>query len=342
MALLPGDPAPRFTLPGVSNPRFTFDSAAGRYLLIAFVRAERIEAIRALIAAHPTTYDDVQASAFIVVVGGDAGRAERRDSIPGLRYLFDEDAAVAALYDAASDEQWLLIDPALHILSVVPAGDAAGLVAHVARLSPPPVHGGFEAAAPVLMTPRIFEPAFCETLIAAYRRRGGEPSGVMRQFGDQTRLVMSEGFKRRSDVILDDEALRKAVVARLSRRLVPQIERAFAFRPTRVERYLVACYDSETGGFFKPHRDNTTAATRHRRFAVSINLNDDYDGGELRFPEFGPRTYRPPPGGACVFACGLLHEARPVTRGQRFAFLPFVHDEAAEAVRVEGLGALAG
>ena len=82
-------------------------------------------------------------------------------------------------------------------------------------------------------------------------------------------------------------------------------------------------------------------ATLHRRFAVSINLNDDYDGGDLRFPEFGPRTYRPPPGGACVFSCSVLHEATSVTRGERFAFLPFMHDEAAEAIRVENQHALA-
>ena len=50
---------------------------------------------------------------------------------------------------------------------------------------------------------------------------------------------------------------------------------------------------------------------------MTINLNaDDYEGGDLRFPEFGPRTYRAPTGGAVVFSCSLLHEATPVTRGR--------------------------
>ncbi len=195
--------------------------------------------------------------------------------------------------------------------------------------------------APVLMTPRIFEPEFCQTLMEAYRHQGGAPSGVMRQVGEKTQLVMTPDFKRRSDVLLENGDLRRGVVARLARRLIPQIEKAFAFTPTRIERYLVARYDAETGGFFRPHRDNTTVATRHRRFAVSINLNDGYDGGDLRFPEFGPRTYRPPPGGACVFSCSILHEATAVTRGERFAFLPFLHDEAAELIRAEGEAALA-
>jgi predicted 2-oxoglutarate/Fe(II)-dependent dioxygenase YbiX len=78
------------------------------------------------------------------------------------------------------------------------------------------------------------------------------------------------------------------------------------------------------------HRDNTTKGTAHRRFAVTINLNDDFEGGELVFSEFGPRRYRAPPGGAVVFSCSLLHQVVPVTRGIRYATLPFLHDEAAE------------
>ncbi|RYG88370.1 MAG: hypothetical protein EON58_20030, partial [Alphaproteobacteria bacterium] len=42
-------------------------------------------------------------------------------------------------------------------------------------------------------------------------------------------------------------------------------------------------------------------------------------------------------GGACVFSCSILHEATPVTRGERFAFLPFLYDEAGAKVREENL-----
>jgi hypothetical protein len=50
---------------------------------------------------------------------------------------------------------------------------------------------------------------------------------------------------------------------------------------------------------------------------VTINLNaEEYDGGDLRLPEFGRQAYRAPTGGAVVFSCSLLHEALPVTRAR--------------------------
>ena len=115
---------------------------------------------------------------------------------------------------------------------------------------------------------------------------------------------------------------------------MPEIKRAFAFDVTRMERHIVASYD-QSGGYFRPHRDNTTKGTAHRRFAVSVNLNEEFEGGEVSFPEYGPRGFKAPTGGAVVFSCSLLHAVSPVTRGRRYAFLPFLYDEAAAALRAE-------
>jgi predicted 2-oxoglutarate/Fe(II)-dependent dioxygenase YbiX len=95
----------------------------------------------------------------------------------------------------------------------------------------------------------------------------------------------------------------------------------------------VSCYASEDGGHFRPHRDNTTRGTSHRRFAVSINLNSEFEGGEVGFPEYGPRTYKAPAGGAVVFSCSLLHSVSRVTAGRRLAFLPFIYDDEAARIR---------
>lgn len=62
-----------------------------------------------------------------------------------------------------------------------------------------------------------------------------------------------------------------------------------------------------------------------RKLAVTINLNTgDYEGGDLRFPEYGPELIQPPRGGAVVFSCLMLHEVLPVTSGERFVLLMFL------------------
>jgi predicted 2-oxoglutarate/Fe(II)-dependent dioxygenase YbiX len=66
----------------------------------------------------------------------------------------------------------------------------------------------------------------------------------------------------------------------------------------------------------------------HRRFAVSINLNtEEFEGGELRFPEFGDQRYRPVTGAAIAFSCSLLHEALHVTGGRRYVLMAFLFGE---------------
>ena len=127
-------------------------------------------------------------------------------------------------------------------------------------------------------------------------------------------------------------------MVRIRRRLVPEIHKAFQFQVTRMERCIVACYDAVDHGHFRPHRDNTTSGTAHRRFAVSLFLNSgEYEGGFLRFPEYGPALYSAPLGGAVVFSCSVLHEATPVTRGLRYMFLPFLYDEPAREIRQQNL-----
>jgi predicted 2-oxoglutarate/Fe(II)-dependent dioxygenase YbiX len=164
----------------------------------------------------------------------------------------------------------------------------------------------------------------------------------MRDIEGKTVEIFDHQHKRRTDVDIEDEALRRECMVKIHDRLAPEIKRAFQFDATRIERYMVARYDADVGGHFRAHRDNTTKGTAHRRFAVSLNLNTgQYEGGELRFPEYGRSLYSPPAGGAVVFACSLLHEATPVTSGQRYVFLPFLYDEAAARIRQQNLSALA-
>jgi predicted 2-oxoglutarate/Fe(II)-dependent dioxygenase YbiX len=207
------------------------------------------------------------------------------------------------------------------------AAETDALFRRIADLPSPALHAGVATPAPVLVVPRIFEPELCGRLLALHQEGAGERTGVMRDRGGRTEHVLDE-LKSRRDVLVQDAELKAQIRTRLETRLFPMIQRVFMARLTHIERYLVSCYAAEEGGVFHAHRDNTTLQTAHRLFAASINLNDDFEGGDLRFPEFGREVLRPPVGGACVFGCGLLHEATRVTAGRRYAFLPFFYDEA--------------
>lgn len=346
--LLPGEPAPWFACRSSSRDDFTFDSVAGRFVVLSFFGsasdAASAELLRGIEAAR-ARFDDVHLSFFGVSDDADDERLQRVPAaLPGLRCFWDFDRGVAARFGAVADGRvrpvTYVLDPMLRVLATLPLapGAAGRLMAVLDRLPKfaPPYLAPLQA--PVLMLPGIFEPALCEALVALYDREGGLDSGFMRDVDGQTTRVIQHDFKRRRDCLIRDPSLRQAVTARLRQRLVPEIHKAFQFQATRIERYLIACYDAEEGGHFAPHRDNLTRGTAHRRFAVSLFLNTgEYEGGLLRFPEFGSALYAAPPGGAVVFSCSLLHQALPVTRGRRFMFLPFLHDDAAEQVRAANL-----
>ena len=223
----------------------------------------------------------------------------------------------------------MAIAPSTSLLRNMPSSlpKIGAALADTLRAQPAPPSGPAEVQAPVLIVPRVFEPELCRALIAGHEAGPVGDSGYMKTIGGQIHGVVDYKTKRRSDWLVADPELRTACMERLVSRLLPQVGLAFRFRATRIERYVVACYDAEPGGYFRPHRDNN--GDGHREFAVTLNLNaEEYEGGDLRFPEFGRQDYRPPTGGACVFACSLMHEATPVTRGRRYAFLPFLYDEA--------------
>jgi len=327
-----GDPAPWFTAATPSNPAFVFDNAAGRYVLMAFLPSDpqACGKVLAATAANRALFDDAKACVFLVT--SDPQVAATARDMRGLRWVLDADRAVARLYGALAPDGtetpvWLLLDPTLRVAGRAPIEEAERVFNAVRALPAPADHAGVPVVAPVLIVPRIFEPEFCARLIALHAADGGGFTGVMRDEGERTVAVMDENKKRR-DIWIKDPALQAEIRDALARRLFPQIHNAFQFQVTEIERYLVSCYDAADGGVFRPHRDNTTWQTANRKFACSINLNDDFDGGDLRFPEYGLIRHRPPLGGAAVFSCGLMHEAMPVTRGRRYAFLPFFYDEA--------------
>lgn len=350
--LRPGDPVPAFFARSSTNPRYAFATVAGRNAAVAFIGSSTLPGAAQLLAecaAARDLFDDSFACLFVVSADpADEAGARLAERIPGIRVLWDHDGELARLFGCrveAPDGRAMLrpatfvLDPGLRVAAVLPITDPA---THFAPLSAalralPHPEADCASIAPVLTVPQVLEPELCRRFIAYAEAQQMEESGFMRTdpATGETVLKLDHGHKRRSDCQIADEQLRGVLQGRVLARIVPAIERAFQFRVTRMERYMIGRYDAETGGHFRPHKDNTTAGTAHRRFAVSIGLDaDSYEGGDLRFPEFGRRTYRPPSGGAIVFSCSLLHEVLPVTRGTRYVILPFLYDEEAARQRI--------
>jgi predicted 2-oxoglutarate/Fe(II)-dependent dioxygenase YbiX len=209
----------------------------------------------------------------------------------------------------------------------------AALAALAALVSDAPMT--LSCPAPVLMLPNLFDRALCTHLIQTFES-GRQTAGAMASVDLDGRPVnrVNEGKKHRRDVELHpSSAMHALVLDLLDRRLIPEIRRAFHVEIAHIDRVLIARYD-ETGGYFRRHRDNTAPHVAYRQFALSVNLNTEaYDGGELKFPEYGGHRYQPPTGAGLVFSGSLLHEALPIRRGQRYVLLTFLHDAAAEARR---------
>jgi peroxiredoxin len=359
--LTPGDPAPWFHQRSTSNPHYVFDTAAGRYIVLCFLGSSGdAQARAALDAVHAnrSQFDDRRVSFFGVSVDPrDEAEGRLHESLPGIRFFWDSDGKVSRLYGALPQPElatgktvlarqfWIVLDPTLRVMATFPFGEDgahAALFEFLRTLPLPERFAGFELQAPVLFLHNVFEPEFCRKLIGLYDAHGGEESGFMREVAGKTVAVHDHAHKRRRDYTITDPELIKQTQSRIRRRIAPEIRKVHCFTATRMERYIVSCYAADDGGHFRPHRDNTTKGTAHRRFAVSINLNGDFDGGELSFPEYGTRGFKMPPGAAVVFSGSLLHAVSKVTQGRRYAFLPFLYDEEAAKLREANAGFVAG
>jgi len=271
---------------------------------------------------------------------------------PLFRFLWDLDGDISIRYgvcredgrsgDITYEPTTFVLDENSRVKAIFPLDAAVDHVQQVMnfvkRLPVPTLPKLVTQQAPVLLIPNVCDRSFCDQLIRLYEADGGRDSGFMQQVGTKTLEVLDPNVKQRRDFLIQDHGLIGQINQVIWQRIKPEIEKAFQFQITRFERYLVACYEANNQGFFGAHRDNVTTATAHRRFAMTLNLNTgEYEGGYLRFPEYGSQLYRPEVGEAVIFSCSLLHEATPVTQGRRFTLLSFFHNDDDQQKRLDNL-----
>jgi predicted 2-oxoglutarate/Fe(II)-dependent dioxygenase YbiX/peroxiredoxin len=336
-----GDPVPWFTAPMIGDGVFHLSAAAGRWIVLSFLGTPenpRVEQeLTALFrSSHLLHEDRIVFYGILTAPPSDPALYLSRTGST-VSFLADGDGAISRAFGASVMPRTIILDPMLRAVANIgwdhPEGHAKVVASVLASLPAVDDSAGVPLSAPVLIVPRVFDFPLCDVLMQFYDKIGGKDSGFLFDTDGKTARVVDYRLKRRSDLAVAHPQLREAIRSQIVRRLVPAIERFFQFQATRMDRYIVACYDSAVGGHFYRHRDNVNVGAQHRRFAVTINLNKDYGGCDLVFPEFGGRNYRAPHGGAVVFSCGALHQVTPITRGRRYAFLAFLYGEADAARR---------
>lgn len=311
------------------------DHLSGQYLLLVFLgepEHERTVPLLRALAGLEAQFDAARATVLAVSASTDAARNRAMQREAGFPWHVASDPAggLFASYGLHKGgdrfDRLVLITPFRQIRTWFDLeGDAASALDTImdilqnarahdeAQWSPP--------HAPILIVPNVLSPEECgklvelvvtETPFLVRQPRAGEIAG-------NYRIPVYDHFRQdRIDLIIKDPRTLAFLDERIFGRVTPMIKKAFAFDVTRREDLHIARYVGKREGITMGHRDNTEPPGAHRRFALSMSLNDDYEGGEITFAEFSPRGYRVPAGTAMIFSSSLLHEVQETTSGVRY------------------------
>jgi predicted 2-oxoglutarate/Fe(II)-dependent dioxygenase YbiX len=340
LSLRPGDRVPDFALPGLDGKlRKLVWSFTGEPVVLLAIddlrtldgeqfsglvsRCADARAVSVVVCGNPVAAAtpawskvEAQAKGALLLCDGErrfvpallAQRGVALGQSSGLRQrviVLDPNQRVAATFDARA---------------LLAAAESIGAVADSVRSNGGAGQVIGTAMAPVLVLPRVFEPDFCAQVIRLWHKGDHKDSGVSSRYGNVGVLEL----KRTEDYMVQEPMMQKAISDRLAWRIGPELIKVFAFnREFSFDAHVVLSYSAEGQHFFGAHRDNGAPTTVDRAFAVSLNLNDDFEGGELVFPEYAGVKVSPPAGAAAVFSCSVLHQALPVTRGRRFVLTTF-------------------
>jgi predicted 2-oxoglutarate/Fe(II)-dependent dioxygenase YbiX len=322
---------------------YSLEAQAGRPAVIVLLGMLPLADARVLLAALRDRLADLAAHEADVIALVDMRSGHAREygapELSGLNVLFCEPDVFTRWGFDDFDPAAVVIDRGLRVAATLDGTDPAVAVATaLAALAALPREAARDVIlpAPVLHIPGVFTPGFCRELIAHFEASPHQAGGMASIDARGAAIhKVDEAKKHRHDFVLGPrDPYLGGVMNGLIRSVLPEVKKAFHIDARHTDRFLIARYD-ETGGYFKRHRDNSAPAVSFRQFALSVNLNADYEGGHVLFPEYNSHRYRPGAGAGVVFSCSLLHEAAPVTKGRRYVLLTFLHNAEAQAKWLE-------
>jgi predicted 2-oxoglutarate/Fe(II)-dependent dioxygenase YbiX len=324
-----GDPIPRIVLPTNHGGSIDFSQQfiAGNTLLLWFVEALNLPAAIDALTDNQNIFLELETKPYIILTSPLNGSPSQYSGFQTI--LVDRNREISTGLGVGTSGI-VILGPNSRFEFLLPTEGLEIAIDACREIHNSTQETEVLAQAPVLIVPSVLDPLICEELIG-YWGTGDKLIDTIASNADGSQKP-NPNLKKRHDVALLDKALYGKVKNLLTRRLLPEIFKGFGFISTNMEGVRIGCYDSENQGFFGRHRDNRTRFTAHRKFAVSLNLSENYEGGQVRFPEYGRLLYSTKTGGAIVFSCSLLHEALPVTEGKRFAIFTFLTDSEGEAM----------
>lgn len=319
------------------------DHLAGRPLLVLLVnQPNALGRVLADFAAHQSTLQKWSVPVVVISASIDAAadRLTREQSGSAWPVLCDSTGAVFAGYGLHKDagdsvSRAVLLTPGRQVrawFDWVPGEPSTiGNIMSEIEQSVSTLESHWTTThAPVLQVPGVLTREECAEVIRAFEHdeplmirppRSGEIAGNYKI------PVYEHNRQDRIDQIIKEPQALAFLDQRIWDRVVPVIKKAFAYEVTRREDLHVARYVGKRGGHAMGHRDNVSQATAYRRFALSLNLNDDYEGGEVAFSEYGNQRYKSVAGTALVFSSALLHEVLETTSGTRYTLISHFFNE---------------
>ncbi|MDX1975663.1 MAG: GlcNAc-transferase family protein [Rickettsiales bacterium] len=336
-----GDFIPFFEMPGTNGKLNGIETRGGKSSLLLVASFAKPNALKEALQALQSLAEEAESIPITIVVDGTVNQLMLlREKLPNKPILLsDPERRLPRMLGLSEnvDLTGYALDRNMRILCQASGDSVSASVktivteAQKANRQPLAVQDTpktYALSTPALIVPDVFTPEFCARCIEVFKT-GYVFDGTV---GAEDKLSYVPQAKVRSDHIIHGEFLGE-IDRILKRRLFPEIEKIFGFKVTHREPYKIGLYEGEKQGVFKPHRDNFMPALGYRRVAVTIQLNDEYEGGGLRFPEYGDDVYRPAKGSAIAFSCNMLHEALPVIKGGRFIMVGFFHGEEDERYR---------
>ena len=320
-----GDPAPPFVLPDRAGTQWSplDNDVAGKPLLLLFHASGGGADFTRDVASFAGVKDELDrlgCTVFAVTRGG----AEDTAPVP---LLTDASGDVFRAYDirsAPGRTVAVLVTPNTKIAYISDGAtppDPRRVLDEIRRIQNARSAETLGAHPPVLVVPMALSPADCAFLIQLWHRLDEKHGRSGHSEVDAACVTFLREYGRVQQYHIEDPRLLEALDAKLARRIMPEIAKAFESQASQREGLVISRYDSSEGGMLRPHRDCASEETAHRRFSLTVALNDDYVGGELKFREYGDQLYRLPTGTAVVFTCALMHEVLPVTSGSRYALV---------------------